>query len=116
MELKLSILEIQAHPRGKIYKISADGKIVSIVLTFHALERTQRWKLTERQVIRALLAPEEVLKGHRNRYIANLRKGTHVVRVIYEYQGKIPVVITVYFPFAQRYFGGGGFYEDKILA
>jgi uncharacterized protein YuzE len=36
-----------------------------------------------------------------------------VVRVIYEYQGKIPVVITVYFLFAQRYFGGGGFYEDK---
>ena len=53
--MKLRILEIQAHARGKIYKISADGKIVSIVLTFHALERTQRWKLTERQVIRAFL-------------------------------------------------------------
>jgi hypothetical protein len=64
----------------------------------------------------ALLAPEEVLKGHRNRYIAHLRRGTHVVRVIYEYQGKIPIVITVYFPFAQRYFGGGVFYEDKRLA
>jgi hypothetical protein len=64
LELKLRILEIQAHARGKIYKINANGKIVSIVLTFHALERTQRWKLTERQVIRALLAPEEVLKGH----------------------------------------------------
>jgi hypothetical protein len=63
LELKLRILEIQAHARGKIYKINANGKIVSIVLTFHALERTQRWKLTERQVIRALLAPEEVLKG-----------------------------------------------------
>ena len=82
--MKLRILEIKAHARGKIYKIGADGKIVSIVLTFHALERTQREK--------------------------------HVVRVIYEYQGKIPVVITVYFSFAQRYFGGGGVYEDKILA
>ena len=60
--MKLRILEIKAHARGKIYKIGADGKIVSIV------------------------------------------------------QGKVPVVITVYFPFAQRYFGGGGFYEDKILA
>jgi hypothetical protein len=45
-----------------------------------------------------------------------LEEGHMVVRVIYEYQGKIPIVITVYFPFAQRYFGGGGFYEDKILA
>ena len=61
--MKLRILEIQAHTRGKIYKISADGKVVSILLTFHALERTQRWKLTEEQVVRALLAPEEVLKG-----------------------------------------------------
>jgi len=116
LELKLRILEIQAHTRGKIYKISADGKVVSILLTFHALERTQRWKLTEEQVVRALLAPEEVLKGHRNRYIAHRRRGKHVVRVIYEYQARMPVVITVYFPFAQRYFGGGGFYEDKILA
>ena len=71
LELKLRILEIQPHVRGKIYKISADGKTVSIVLTFHALERMQRWKLTERQAIRALFAPEEVLKGHRNRYIAH---------------------------------------------
>ena len=88
MELKLRILEIKAHARGKIYKIGADGKIVSIVLTFHALERTQRWKLTERQVIRALLVPEEVLKGHRNRYIAHRIRGTHVVRVIYAYQAR----------------------------
>ena len=26
------------------------------------------------------------------------------MRVIYEYQARMPVVITVYFPFAQRYF------------
>jgi hypothetical protein len=66
--LKFRILEIQAHARGKIYKISADSKVISVLLTFHALERTQRWKLTEQQVVRALLAPEEVFKGHRNRY------------------------------------------------
>jgi hypothetical protein len=41
LELKFRILEIQAHARGKIYKISADGKVVSILLTFHALERTE---------------------------------------------------------------------------
>jgi hypothetical protein len=37
------------------------------------------------------------------------------VRAIYEYEDKIPVVITVYFPFAQRYFTGGGLYEDQIV-
>ena len=115
MELKFKILEIQAHVRGKNYRINADGKIVSLVLTFHALERTQRWKLTDRQVILALLVPDEVLRGHRNRYIAHRKRGTHVLRAIYEYQDKIPVVITVYFPLAQRYFRGGGSYEDQIL-
>ena len=73
--MKLSILEIQAHPRGKIYKISADGKIVSIVLTFHALERTQRWKLTERQVIRALLAPEEFSRDTETAILPILEEG-----------------------------------------
>ena len=116
MELKFKILEIQAHVRGKNYRINADGKIVSLVLTFHALERTQTWKLTDRQVILTLLVPDEVLRGHRNRYIAHRKRGTHVLRAIYEYQDKIPVVITVYFPLAQRYFRGGGSYEDQILA
>jgi len=115
LALKLKILEVQAHARGKNYKISADGKIISLVFTFHALERTQTWKLTDRQVILALLAPDEVLRGHRNRYIAHRRRGTHVLRAVYEYQDKIPVVITVYFPLAQRYFRGGDSYEDQIL-
>jgi hypothetical protein len=39
-----------------------------------------------------------------------------VVRVIYEYDDEEPVVVTVYYPFAARYFKGGGIYEDKILA
>ena len=117
MELKFKILEIQAHVRGKNYRINADGKIVSLVLTFHALERTQRWKLTDRQTgYSGALVPDEVLRGHRNRYIAHRKRGTHVLRAIYEYQDKIPVVITVYFPLAQRYFRGGGCYEDQILA
>ena len=74
--MKLRILEIQAHARGKIYKISADSKTVSIVLTFHALERTQRWKLTEQQVVRALLAPEEVLRGTETAILPIVEEGS----------------------------------------
>ena len=105
---------------GPQYLVSAAvepfDKTQGRLLTFHALERTRRWKLTDRQVILALLAPDEVLKGHRNRFIAHRKVSTHVVRAICEYQDKMPVVITVYFPFAQRYFTGGGLYEDQILA
>jgi len=114
--LKLQIINTQQHERGKLCHVRADGKVVTILLTFHAVERAQRWKLGERQVIRTLLEPEEVLRGHRNRYIAHRRIGKHVVRAIYEYDNRRPVVITVYFPLAERYFEGGGVYEDKILS
>jgi hypothetical protein len=62
------------------------------------------------------LDPEEVLRGHRGRFIAHRRAREHVVRVIYEYDGVLPVTITVYHPVAQRYFKGGETYEDRILA
>lgn|GEM_PF-3460472 len=60
--------------------------------------------------------PEEVFTGHGNRYIAHRRwKGSHLVRAIYEYEGDTPVLVTVYFPYAERYFQGGKIFEDKIL-
>ena len=93
----------------------ADGEAVTLLFTFHALERMKRWMLSARRVLRALLEPQEILKGHHNRYIAHRRTRKHVVRVVYEYDGEEPVVVTVYCPFAARYFKGGGIYEDKIL-
>ena len=114
--MNLRIIDIEQHARGKVYHVSADGETVRLLITFHALERARRWKLGDRQIIRALLEPQEVLRGHRNRYIAHRRAGRHVIRVIYEYDDKKPVVVTVYYPFADRYFKGGGVYEDKILS
>ena len=43
------------------------------------------------------------------------RRNSHVIRVVYEYQGSLPVVITVYNPLAKRYFEGRGRHEDRIL-
>jgi hypothetical protein len=74
-----------------------------------------KWRLTDQAVLQALLNPEEVHRGHHNRFIAHRRTKGHVVRVIYEYDGTLPVVITVYNPIAERYFEGGGNYEDRIL-
>lgn len=113
--MKLTIVAVLSHGRGKIYKVFAVGKTVSILLTFHTLERIVKWQLTEQAVLRALLFSEEILRGHRGRFIAHLRTGRHIVRAIYEYEGNLPVVVTVYFPLARRYFQGGGTYEDRIL-
>jgi len=49
------------------------------------------------------------------RYIAHKRYDGHLVRAVYEYEDGIPVLLTVYFPYVDRYFKGGGIYEDKIF-
>ena len=67
-------------------------------------------------IVETLLLPEEVLVGHGNRYIAHRRYGDHlVIRAVYEYENDLPVLLTVYFPYRERYFNGGGTYEDKIF-
>jgi hypothetical protein len=113
--MKFTLLTVQPHERGSIYKIFVKERTVSILLTFHTLERIVIWRLTEQSVLRTLLFPEEVLRGHRGRFIAHRRAGRHIVRVVYEYEGDMPVVVTVYNPLAKRYFQGGGTYEDRIL-
>lgn len=113
--MKFALLAVQPHARGSIYKIFAKERTLSILLTFHTLERIVTWRLSEHAVLRALLFPEEVLKGHRDRFIAQRRTGRHVVRAVYEYDGDTPVVVTVYYPLTRRYFQGGGMYENRIL-
>lgn len=104
------------HPRGKVYELQADGKDISVLLTHHVLRRLAQWRLTDDLVIRAMLFPEEVAIGHHGRFIAHLRRGERLVRVIYEYEAKPPVAVTVYSPSVKRYFQGGGTYEDRLLS
>ena len=107
---------VHDHSRGKVYELQVDGKDVSVLLTHHVLRRRAQWRLTDDLVVRAMLFPEEVLIGHHGRFIAHLRRGEHLVRVIYEYEVKLPVAVTVYSPSVKRYFQGGGTYEDRILS
>ena len=114
--MEYGLTAIHDHPRGKVYEIRANGEDVSILLTYHVLKRLEQWRLTDDLVVRTMLFPEEVLVGHHGRYIAHLRRGAHLVRVIYEYEERLPVAVTVYSPSAERYFKGGGEYEDHILS
>ena len=107
---------IHDHPRGKVYEIQANRKKVAVLLTYHILKRLRQWRLTDDLVVRTMLFPEEVLIGHHGRFIAHLRREEHLVRVIYEYDERLPVAVTVYSPFVKRYFQGGGTYEDRLLS
>ncbi len=113
--MQVRILEKKHHNKGEIYIIQFQEKTIQILFLFHAIERIKKWQLKEEMVIETLLLPEEVIIGHRERYIAHRRFGNHLVRAIYEYESELPVLLTVYFPYIDRYFKGGGGFEDKIF-
>ncbi len=111
----IDIIDKQSHKNGDIYTIKFQEKTIKILFLFHAIERIRKWEIKEEMVAETLILPEEVIIGHRNRYIAHRRYGNHLVRAVYEYEGELPVLLTVYFPYISRYFKGGDVYEDKIL-
>jgi hypothetical protein len=113
--MTIKIIDRQSHKNGEICIIRVQDKTIKILFLFHAIERINKWKLKEEMVAETLLLPEEVIIGHRNRYIAHRRYGDHLVRAVYQYEGELPVLLTVYFPYTSRYFKGGGVYEDKIF-
>lgn len=111
----MTIIDRQPHIRGQILTVATSGSSCHILFLFHAAERMRKWCISEEMVIETLLFPEEVVSGHNGRYIAHRRYGEHVVRAVYDYEVELPVLVTVYFPYADRYFNGGGIYEDKIF-
>ena len=113
--MTIEIIDRQLHSKGQIYVIRIYDRIVEILFLFHAIERIKRWGITEEMVAETLLMPEEVIVGHRGRYIAHRRYGEHLVRAVYDYEDELPVLVTVYFPYKDRYFKGGRIYEDKIF-
>lgn len=114
--MTIEIIDRQPVSRGEAYEVQISDRRVKILLLFHAIERIKKWGITEEMAIETLLLPEEVITGHRNRYIAHRRYEKHLVRAVYEYDYKLPVLVTVYFPYKDRYFRGGDIYEDKIFA
>ena len=88
---------------------------MDVLFLYYALERAQKWELSIEQIAEALFSPDEVLKGHFDRYIAHKLYDKHILRAVYEYDNNIPVLVTVYYPYAKRYFQGGLTYEDKIF-
>ncbi|WP_456396476.1 DUF4258 domain-containing protein [Thermococcus sp.] len=111
----IRIKSIDDHSHGKIYTVLTEGKECKILLSHHAAQRASLWKIDIAQVLEALLHPREVITGHHGRFIAHLPLNGHLIRVVYEYDDGIPIVITVYRPRKERYYRGGGIYEDRVL-
>ena len=48
------------------------------------------------QIAETLFSPDEVLKGHFNRFIAHKIYDKHVLRAVYEYDNNVSVLVTFY--------------------
>jgi hypothetical protein len=115
MNEPVKIIASRPEARGSIYSYKCRDIEIEILFLAHALERAKKWQLSVEQVGECLLMPDEVLTGHFGRYVAHKVIGTHMIRAVYEYVGRVPVLVTVYKPRSGRYFEGESRYEDKIL-
>ncbi|MBC8177090.1 MAG: DUF4258 domain-containing protein, partial [Deltaproteobacteria bacterium] len=93
MEIKISTEKVQT--RGKLFSFAIDERFVDVLFLYHALERAQKWELSIEQIAETLFFPDEVLKGHFNRFIAHKIYNEHVLRAVYEYDNNVPVLVTV---------------------
>jgi len=112
--MSIKIFKSTGVPRGKLFEVKINGKVTRIVITWHALDGADDYNTSANELINFLIYPEEVVRGHVNRFIAHKRLNRHLARVIYEYENETIVVITFYISYVNRYFRGG-IYEDKIL-
>lgn len=115
MKSSVEIVGPRLHNKGLIYTFRSLDWEISVLFSNHSLERAAKWGLSVKTIAECLLFPDEVLRGHFGRYIAHMVIGTHLVRAVYEYIDHLPTLVTVYFPYAERYFQGGVIHEDKIL-
>ncbi len=113
--MPLKITKSFPRPKGKLLTIKYGGTEHDILFTYHSIERCTKWNLRLEEVAECLLNPDEVLKGHLGRFIAHKLSGNHLIRAVCEYDGDLPLLITVYYPYSKRYYRGGGVYEDKIF-
>lgn len=113
--MNIKIINRRNHIKGEIYSIGIQKKTIEILFLLHAIERNKKWEIKKEMIVETLLLPEEVLVGHGNRYIAHRRYGDHLVRAVYGYENDLSILLTVYFLHRERYFKGGGTYEDKIF-
>lgn len=112
----IGILKLAQDERGVRYRVEAGLESVEVVVSFHALARARRWHTGLENVLRALVAPEEVLRGHRGRFVAHRRDARGLLRVVYAYERAAPFVVTIHHPSATLEFEGRSTHEDHVLS
>ena len=113
--MDIRIIQEEDTRRGKIITVKADECEITLLLTNHLLDAAEEYEVKLKDILNAVLFPDEVVRGHSGRFVAHKLLNDYLVRVVYEYENGFPVVITLYIAKKERYFRGG-IYEDKILS
>jgi len=113
--MTFEILKSRDTSRGRLFEIKANEKVIHILVTWHAKDGAEDYDISTNELLDLLIDPEEVTRGHADRFIAHRRLNHHLTRVVYEYENDTIIVITFYISHVNRYFRGG-IYEDKILS
>lgn len=93
--MDVEILSERDTPRGRIIVIKARESKITILLTNHLLDAAEDYNLEVKDVLYAVIFPDEVVRGHSGRFVAHKLLNDYLIRVVY-YDGGIPVVITLY--------------------
>ena len=78
---------------------------MKVIISKHAKERIETYKLTEELVKNALKNPDEIVEGYEGQKIAHKLINNHLLRIIYIKDNKNTKVITVYPAKKERYLG-----------
>lgn len=72
-------------------------------ITKHAEKRMEMYEISESLVKNAMENPNSVVEGHSGRKVAQKKLNGYVLRVIYEEEKGINVIVTVYKAKSERY-------------
>ena len=76
---------------------------MNFVYTNHAKENLVERKIKKEDVEQAILNPDEIFKGKKDRNISHKFIGNKLLRVIYKKEEKVYIVITAYYTKVGRY-------------
>ncbi|ADC65838.1 hypothetical protein Ferp_1694 [Ferroglobus placidus DSM 10642] len=107
--MKIAFIYDAVHPRQKAERRREFTRCIKLLLTNHLLDASEEYDVNLENVLRALFFPNEVVRGYSGRFVAHKLLNDHLIRVVYEYENGIPVVVTLYIARVVMY-------EDKILS
>jgi hypothetical protein len=57
--MTIDIIDKASHPKGTLFTVKINGRMLNILFLFHAIERMKKWSISDKIVVETLLQPEK---------------------------------------------------------